>query len=87
MTKTYVSRAAGLTAVWYNGRVISAWMDSTGDSENPHAAYALTKDPNGPAPSVPDYHDGGADNCPHGISPARLCMLCGSNLNDNPAGA
>ena len=40
--KTYVIRHEGVTAVWYGGRVLSAW-DDEGNSVNLFYAHAITK--------------------------------------------
>ena len=40
--KTYVVCHDGLTAVWFNGRVISAW-DNAGNSINLWFAHVVTK--------------------------------------------
>ena len=40
--KTYIVRHEGITAVWYNGQILSAW-DKAGDSVNLFLAYVVTK--------------------------------------------
>lgn len=91
--KTEVSRANGITAIWFDGRVLSAWHDDTGEGANLFAAHSITRFPVYPAPPVPGFpgEDGPVVNdspslfssepiCAHGL-PSRLCMKCGNGPN------
>ena len=41
--KTCIVRHEGITVVWYNGKILSAW-DDAGNSVNLFYAHAITKE-------------------------------------------
>ena len=61
--KTRLARGNGITAVWYQGHVISAWYDDSGDSANLFMAHILTSSRTKPPV------------CEHGLS-GNLCTVC-----------
>lgn len=80
-TPTSIARQDGVTAMWYGGRVISAWYDATGDSANLWLGYALTVSPQDNRPAFgTKWSEEAADlanlaNCDHGL-PRHVCMIC-----------
>ena len=42
--KTYIVRAQGIAAMWYNNRIIAAWAESSGERINLWYAYVLTRE-------------------------------------------
>lgn len=79
---TSIARNAGVTAVWFNDRVVSAWYDD-GELANLFMAHALTA-------LLPRTNEDLAHFtprpavCEHGLSP-NLCTVCPSNPSLWPA--
>ena len=74
--KTIIARGNGITAMWFNGKVISAW-DADGVLTSLHAGHALTAKGLGLLSRRFLLGLSGL-SCPHGITPVRLCTKCGN---------
>lgn len=62
---TSVARSLGITAVWYDGRVIAAWDERTGECSSPFEAHSLTKDDEYLTPfKVPPFVEAGPPPAP-----------------------
>ena len=56
-TPTILARHAGITALWFNGRILEAWYDETGEDANMWLAHASTSE-QGPSSQAPRQDEG-----------------------------
>lgn len=77
MTATSIARSGRVTAVWYDGHVISAWYQDTGDPASLFKAHALTASPRARGDPMSPQAVVNPAACEHGL-PLNVCMVCGA---------